>query len=326
MVLIVAMHLALTVSEAIAEPPGSPGGSRSVADVIGQADQALQEGKSELAKELYTRAIVADPMNPELYLRRGAAFEAIGDADKSIQDYQQAVSSIHYRMAALCWQTGRLAEAIKNFDRVLEIQPEFARAYYDRGYVWKELNEPKKAIADFTESIRLEPNFPSTYVERGMLRYTVEDVANAFQDFDDAIRAAPAFVAAYGTRAYYWVREGKPEKAVADYRKAIEVDPNDPSGHNGLAWLLATYPDKKVRDGKQALTHAQKAVELTESADWQYLDTLAAAYAETGDFDAAKKWIAKSLELAPEHERQALRDRRKLYESKSPYRQEIVER
>ena len=66
---------------------------------------------------------------------------------------------------------------------------------------------------------------------------------------------------------------------------------------NNFAWVLATSPDDDVRDGKRAVELATKAGELTERERAHILSTLAAAYAETGDFDAARKWSQKSVDM-----------------------------
>ena len=113
-------------------------------------------------------------------------------------------------------------------------------------------------------------------------------------------------------------------KAAEDYDKAVEINPDSAVGQNGLAWLLSTAPDDKVRDGKRALEAAKKACELTDHKNGGYLDTLAAAYAEVGQFDKAVEWQEKALKAGdiPIKDLDAARQRLELYKAKKPYRGE----
>ena len=90
-----------------------------------------------------------------------------------------------------------------------------------------------------------------------------------------------------------------------------------------MAWLLSTAPDAKVRDGKRALEAAKKACELTEYKNGGYLDTLAAAYAEAGDFEKAVEWQDKALKAGdiPVKDLDGARKRLELFKQKKPYRE-----
>ena len=91
---------------------------------------------------------------------------------------------------------------------------------------------------------------------------------------------------------------------------------------NGLARLLATCPVPEVRDGRQAVECAGKAVGATKRKDPSFLDTLAAAYAEAGDFREAVSAQKEALDLVRDAKtRRDYESRLKLYESSQPYRE-----
>jgi serine/threonine protein kinase/Flp pilus assembly protein TadD len=102
------------------------------------------------------------------------------------------------------------------------------------------------------------------------------------------------------------------------YRKV--ADTGDIQAMSGLAWLLSTCPEKSVRDGVTAVSYAQQAVTATGRKDPGRLDTLAAAYAEAGQFEqAAKAQQEAILLMRDEFTREQYAQRLKLYQEKRPY-------
>jgi hypothetical protein len=81
--------------------------------------------------------------------------------------------------------------------------------------------------------------------------------------------------------------EGKIEEAIQHYRKALDVDSNNPVALNNLAWILATASRPELRNGEEAAQLATKAVELTDYKIPRVIETLAASYAEAGEFSKA---------------------------------------
>jgi WD40 repeat protein/serine/threonine protein kinase/tetratricopeptide (TPR) repeat protein len=131
------------------------------------------------------------------------------------------------------------------------------------------------------------------------------------------------------SRAFY--RQGKdrldtfseyPEK-IADFEATVRFDPNNAPAINDLAWLLAICPDSKQRDAIQAIKLATRACELTSWKNHEDVSTLAAAYSEAGDFEAAVNWQKKAAELLPGNCPSELRanyqSRLEVYESRKPY-------
>jgi serine/threonine protein kinase len=95
---------------------------------------------------------------------------------------------------------------------------------------------------------------------------------------------------------------GMPAEARALYKQVVEcygkpVEARDPKALNGLAWLLATCGDAAMRDGARAVGLSERAVEMTRRKDANFLDTLAAAYAEAGQFSAAVKAQKEAMDL-----------------------------
>jgi len=107
-------------------------------------------------------------------------------------------------------------------------------------------------------------------------------------------------------------------EAVAWYRKAAEQ--NYAEAQNGLAWLLATSKNSALRDGPNAVVFAEKAVAATNRKKADYLDTLAAAYAEAGQFEKAVNTEQEAIALLQtEAQKDDCRSRLRLYDAKSPY-------
>ena len=128
---------------------------------------------------------------------------------------------------------------------------------------------------------------------------------------------------AYGRRGLAWQSKGDYEKAVADFSNGIALDPKDARAYDSLAWIYATCPNVQFRDGKKAVDNASKACELTAWKDSNNIGTLAAAYAETGDFEAAVKQVEKAIELTPQKEKADYQSRLDLYKAHKPYREEV---
>jgi len=114
----------------------------------------------------------------------------------------------------------------------------------------------------------------------------------------EAIRLDPKQAGAYDARATAWFHAKKYDEAIADYGQALQLDPKLVSPLITRAWIWACCPEASYRDGNKAVESAMKACELTAWKDAYALRILAAAYAETGDFDAAAKWQTRANALS----------------------------
>ena len=147
----------------------------------------------------------------------------------------------------------------------------------------------------------------------------------ALEQFREAVRLAPDDPQTRDKLATTLIEQNRTAEAVEQYRAIIRLRPDSVPPLVRLAMLLATHPDPAIRNGDQAVKLAQRASQLTSDSDAAVLDSLAAAYAETGQFERAEKTAARALPLARAAGQNelawAIHQRLSLYKQGKPARQ-----
>lgn len=286
------------------------------------------EGTSALDKDIKdeTEAIRQDPTNAMAYYNRAISWKAKGDLAKALQDSDEAIRLNPHFSDAYCnrgsiWQhKGELDNALKDYDEAIRLDLKHVNSYFNRGVTWRKKGDLDKAIKDSNEAIRLDPKHPVHYLERANIWMAKGDLDKSLEDYDEAIRLHPTFEPAYFNRGLAWKMKGELDNALKDFNKAIQLAPTSVSGYVQVAWLRATSTNQDYRNGKEAIEFATKACELSEWKQFGCLATLAAAYAEAGDFMKAVKWQEKVIEIVPEKDKQAESERLDLYRANKPFR------
>jgi tetratricopeptide (TPR) repeat protein len=284
-------------------------------------DEAVQD---------YEKTIRLDPKNLEAYAKRGECWLAMGKVDKASVDFTKALAIDPDDPVALCgravvsMQKGNLDDARRDVEKAMQLAPEYADAYLTSGYVETKRRKFEKAIADFNKAIELrgfsEPNW---LMARGDVWLESGNCKKAIDDYTLALRIFPNDIY-YQHRAKAWRAAGKIGLAVDDLKAALWTDPSNSETLNALARCEATCPDESVRDGPRAVKRATKACELTDWKYPEYLDTLAAACAENGDFGHAVGFQKKALLIASQIEKAEFEARLELYKNHKPYREKKV--
>lgn len=282
----------------------------------------------ERAVEHYTARIAVNPSDANNYANRSAIWDVLGDFDRALLDDTEAIrldpdNAMAYHNRGLTWAHKKdLGRAIDDFTQAIRIDPKYARAYNKRGCAWLEKKSYARAVADFTEAIRIDPKFGRAYHNRGNAMVRQKDYDRAIADYTAALKVDPSDILAFVDRSAAYRGKGDDVRALADLSRALLLRPDSPEALVGRAWLLATSPSAKIRDGKRALDDAARACELTHWKEAYPLGTLAAAAAERGDFDSAVKYQqrAQALYKAPDDIAKG-HARLDLYKAKAPYRE-----
>jgi Tfp pilus assembly protein PilF len=174
-----------------------------------------------------------------------------------------------------------------------------------------------------SESLKLHTKDATSYYNRAISHRENGNILDAITDYTRAIELDATFEKAYFNRGCAYNKIGQYDHAETDFKKCVELEPCKPAGYNGLAWLYATCPDERFRNGNAAIEWAQKAFHVSEGKVKKVYDTIAAAFAELGDFDVAVEWEQRylGLDLTPA-EAEAGQKRLELYNARQPYRQE----
>ena len=184
------------------------------------------------------------------------------------------------------------------------------------------------AIRCYTEVIAADPDLSDALYSRATAYNNSGHFSKAITDYGRYLKLNPESGVGYYSRAHVFDEMGDYAKAISDYNRAISLGPWTQVGsvgaYNDLAWLLATCPEKKYRDGKKAIENANAAWEISIKRSANIMDTLAAAYAEAGDFAKAIEWEQKFLATPnlKEGEMKEATKRLVLYESGKPYHEE----
>ncbi len=253
-------------------------------------------------------------------LDRRAYDEAISYFDTCIRENPRDVSALGNR--GMAWAGKHdLDKAIDDYTRAIDLNPKIAVLYVNRGNACAEKKEYQRAIDDYTRALHLVPRLVPALAGRANAHAGSLDFTHAIEDYSKAIQLDPKDVILFANRGTAYINRKLYAKAIADFRQAIDLDPRYAPAWNNFAWIMATCANEQLRDGKRAVTYATRACELTGWKVPGHLTTLAAAYAETGNFTEAIRWEkqANDLGLPSKYEKDRSALRLKQYQAGQPY-------
>jgi tetratricopeptide (TPR) repeat protein len=218
----------------------------------------------------------------------------------------------------------RPRDAINHYTAILDKDPTDERAISCRCWAYMAINELDRALRDGEEAVRMNPDSPAWKNNRGEVFIKRKEYDKAIAEFSDLLTNNPGYFFALYNRSEAYVRSRQFDKALMDIQQALQNESKVPGLHMNLARILSSSPDPKLRNGTKAVEVAKKAVEMLKYRDGRYLDTLAAAHAEAGEFDKAVEVQQKAIDDPDfmKDDGDGARKRLKLYREKKPFRDE----
>lgn len=222
------------------------------------------------------------------------------------------------------FKQGRGDEALAHFQAALEIKPDFADAHNGLGFVLLQGGKTAKAIEHFQQAVEIQPAFAAAQNNLGMALLQTGRAAEAIPHLAGALKTNPDQAETHNNLGYALLQTGQADAALTHYQRALEINPDYAAAGNNLAWLLATFHQDTIRNGRRAVEVAERAAQLTGGNNLVILRTLAAAYAEAGRFPDAIQTVDHALRVAAGQDNQpmvnTLRRELALYQSSQPLR------
>ncbi len=262
-------------------------------------------------------------------------------------------------LGIVLFQKGETDEAIVHYRTTLQMQSDFWDAEYNLGIALLSKGQVDEAIAHCSNAVRIAPNDPDALVALGNALLQKERIDDAIVYYQKALSIRPDYFLAHHSLGHAFLEKGeidaaifhcraalliRPEnadahtnlaialdekgqtaEAIQHYQKALEISPQSVSALTNLGWLMATSSNPSFRNGTKAIELAGQANQLSGGTNTLVLRTLAAAYAESGQFGKAIEIARAAMQLARTQVDNslagALQQQIALYELALPYRE-----
>ncbi len=289
-----------------------------------------RNGALAAAAQHYADAIRLGIENPKALFALGSALAAQGRLDEAVSylrkyvDVEPKDATARMNLAMALRDQGKAPEAIEQFSEVLRLQPGHVMAHRLIGDLYNGQGNVDKALEHYRAWSQIDPRDANAKKAIAFALGRKGDLAAAVEEFREILSTSPEDAQAWFFLGTALEAQRQTKNAADAYRQALRFGPGHAQPANNLAWILATAPDDQLRNGPEAVELAKLACQSTNYREPGAMDTLAAAYAESGQFDQAVETTRKALELARAAGNQrlieGLEGRLKLYEAGQPYR------
>jgi len=291
----------------------------------------IQKGRLDDAISHFEQALKSDPEDTSAHTNLGVALLRAGKLDQATPHLEKALaanpgsSELQADLGAALAERGKLDEAIPHLEKAAALAPDSAELHANLAVALSEGGRLDEAIPHFERAAALAPDSAEIHTSLGAALVQKGRFDQAIAHFEKALALAPSSAQARYYLGNALFLEGKIAGALAEWRKVLRAQPDFLPVLNQAAWVLATSREAAVRNGAEAVELAERAAEVSGRRQARILATLAASYAEAGQFPKAIETARQARELATRENNRQLAEGLDamiaLYEAKTPFRE-----
>jgi len=284
----------------------------------------MRQGRIEQARQQFSKALEMRPDFPDANYNMGVVLNLAGDNEGAAAHFARALETRPAHVETLVnlglalFHQEKYSEALPHLQRAVENAPDNAQARKSLGAALAETGDRPAAVEQFRAALELAPEDADLRFNLARALTQTGDLAGAEIEYLQVLDANPHDGEARYQLAVALDSQGKLQDAAEELEKILAGSPEDARALTRLAWLKATASGAEVRNGTEAIRLAEKANELTAGQQPTVLDTLAAAYAEAGQWgravETAKDAADAARQAGMESFAQEIDERRMKYE------------
>jgi tetratricopeptide (TPR) repeat protein len=271
-----------------------------------------EQGKLDEAVAEYQKSLWFRPTQEQTHIFMGIALAKQKKYEEAMAHYNAALklnpdsAVAQNNLARLLHTLGKLDAAVEHYHAALEIDPKLALAHNNLGILLIQKGKLTEGAVQLREAMRLDPTNSETRLNLAFALNQQQQWPEAADLFSKIVRGDLPDPKAHYEFAVALAHLKRAREAMSQYASALLMQPDFPDALDGLAWILSTDANPDFRNGPEAVKMSERACELTGRNDPAKLKTLATAYAETGQFEAAIKTVQTAKDLAAKASRQQL--------------------
>jgi tetratricopeptide (TPR) repeat protein len=246
---------------------------------------------------------MVDTKRTRNWYNKGVALGELGKYEEAIKCYDRAIEiksnyeQAWYNKGWALGELGKYEEAIKCYDKAIEIKPNYEQAWYNKGVALGKLGKHEEEIKCYDKAIEIKPNYEQAWYNKGVTLGELGKHEEEIKCFDRAIEIKPNYEQAWYNKGVTLGELGKYEEAIKCYDKAIEIKPNDEDAWNNKGWALG-----KLGKYEEAIKCYDKAIEIKPNYEKAW-NNKGVALGKLGKHEEEIKCYDKAIEIKPNYEK-----------------------